>query len=203
MTAEQFKQFISHLDPFWRDFAIIHLLISGRVQEVAGLTIPYVDLKNRSLIIEKVAIWSQRTKRFMHLKDMPKNEETRYCYITESMYEILARRLALIPSGCDFIFHNEGKPLTYRQIQYHYNKALIKANLYSEFKSTHILRHAMATITRGVTGSRDATQAVTGHKSARMVEHYALLPSDLQKKSVIAVDKVLDLEPLKALDEVG
>ncbi len=42
------------------------------------------------------------------------------------------------------------------------------------------MRHSMATITRMVTGSLDATQAVTGHRDQKLVQHYATLPTTAQ-----------------------
>jgi hypothetical protein len=47
----------------------------------------------------------------------------------------------------------------------------------------------MATLTRKVTGSLEATQAVTGHKDQKLVQHYATLPETAQKNAVISVEK--------------
>lgn len=48
----------------------------------------------------------------------------------------------------NFVFEIEGQPVSYRAIQYNYNKALKKAGLYPQFSSTHILRKAMTNIVR-------------------------------------------------------
>ena len=53
------------------------------------------------------------------------------------------------------------------------------------------MRHTMGTITRMVTGNLDAAQAVTGHKDIRMVQHYANLPSEANKKAVNQVGDFL------------
>ena len=79
----------------------------------------------------------------------------------------------------------------YRDVQYNYNKALKKSGLFPKYASTHIMRHTMASITRNVTGSADSTQAVTGHKDIRMVEHYAGTPQSKQKQAIIDVEKFL------------
>ena len=47
----------------------------------------------------------------------------------------------------------------------------------------------MATITRRVTGSLEATQAVTGHKDQKLVQHYASLPALAQVNAVEQVEK--------------
>ena len=49
----------------------------------------------------------------------------------------------------------------------------------------------MASITRKVTGNLDMVQAVTGHKSIQMAEHYGPLPSNLQGDAVLKVFKVI------------
>ena len=82
--------------------------------------------------------------------------------------------------NCPLVFNLNGKPLNYRMIQYHYEKALKEAGLYSKYSGTHIMRYSMATITREVTGSLDHTQAITGHKDNRMVQKYAALSNKFQ-----------------------
>lgn len=49
----------------------------------------------------------------------------------------------------------------------------------------------MATITRHVTGSLEATQAVTGHKDQKLVQHYASMPSMAQQDAVNMVEKFM------------
>ncbi|MCP4913224.1 MAG: phage integrase family protein [Oligoflexia bacterium] len=61
----------------------------------------------------------------------------------------------------NFVFHIKGEPITYRQVQHHYNKALKGAGLYPEFSATHILRKAMANIVKQHMGL-EAAQAVGG-----------------------------------------
>ena len=102
--------------------------------------------------------------------------------------EVFKRRLNEMPTGCNYVFHKDGGPLSYRQVQAAYNRALINAGL-GEFSSTHIMRHSMATLTRKVTGSLEATQAVTGHKDQKLVQHYATLPENAQKNAVMSVEK--------------
>lgn len=48
-----------------------------------------------------------------------------------------------------------------------------------------------ATLTRLVFGNLDAVQSVTGHKSAKLVEHYGTLSSDLQSQSISKVESFL------------
>ena len=55
-----------------------------------------------------------------------------------------------------------------------------------------MLRHFAATTTRLVCGSTDAVQAVTGHKSTKMAEHYGALPETLQAESITKVEEFLN-----------
>ena len=49
----------------------------------------------------------------------------------------------------------------------------------------------MATLTRQVTGSLNSTQAVTGHKDFKLVQHYAGLGNEENKKAIMAVENHL------------
>ena len=189
MSPEQIFLFFNALEEgLWRDLAMTQFYICGRIQEAAGLTIDAIDLVERVAEIKKVMVWSRKDRQYAELKNVPKNGLARYVSITDTLFEIFSRRIAELPGGCSFIFHEEGRPLSYRTIQYQYNKALKKAGLYPEFTCTHILRHSMATITRKVTRSLDATQAVTGHRDQRLAEHYATVPLEAQVKAVNDVE---------------
>ena len=84
----------------------------------------------------------------------------------------------------DFVFAIEGQPVSYRSIQYQYNMALKRAGLFPEFSSTHILRKAMANITRQELGL-DAAQVAGGWKSRAIVERtYTNAPTALGQKVV-------------------
>jgi len=176
--------------PFWHDFAMAQFYLAGRVQEIAGIQKDSVDLKNQTVLIKDVAIWN-RGKKFSHLKTLPKNGEVRECGLNETLNDIFERRLKELPANCNFVFNIDGKPVGYRQVQYHYNMGLQKCGLDHRFSSTHIMRHSMATLTRLVTGSLESTQAVTGHKDQRMAQHYASISSNVQKDAINQVEAFL------------
>lgn len=177
--------------PFWYDFALTQLLIAGRVQEVAGLQKKNIDFKFRNLLVKEVVVWSKKTKKFDELKGMPKNGEIRKIHLGDELLRILKKRIDQDAFNTGFVFHDKGQPLGYRQIQYNYDWALKKAGLGDRFSGTHILRHSMATLTRQVTGSLNSTQAVTGHKDFKLVQHYAALDNGENKKAIMAVESHL------------
>lgn len=204
MTIEQVVLFLNSFDSeFWKDFAEFQFYMTARVQETAGVQVSTAKqaLKDGILEISDVAIWGE-DKKFIRLKEMPKNEEDRGVHLNNRMEEIIRRRLADVTNNpCDFfrnssgkrlefLFHLDGAPVTYRQVQYNYNKALTKAGLFPEFTSTHILRKAMANIVRRNLGL-DAAQAAGGWKSREVVEkHYTDAPSNLNKEAVFLVEKL-------------
>lgn len=196
MTLEQVTLFFnSFVNQFWRDFAEIHFFMAGRCQEVGGLQWESVDFKKGIIRISDVAIW-RGDKKFMKLKENTKNGHVRFVHMNIKMKEILKRRfqersLKKCPflresnnKPLNFVFEIEGEPVSYRAIQYHYNKALIRAGLYPQFSSTHILRKAMANLVRKEMGL-DAAQAAGGWRSRSVVEKfYSDVPDDLNRKVV-------------------
>ena len=204
MSLEQVILFLNSFDSqFWKDFAEFQFYMTGRVAETAGIQVPIAKraLKDGELEVSDVSIWGE-DKKFTRLKEYPKNGEDRLVHLNNRMVDILQRRIADRPevpfeyyresSGkrLNFVFHLDGEPVTYRQIQYNYNKALEKAGLYPEFTSTRILRSAMANIVRRNLGL-DAAQAAGGWKSREVVEkHYTDAPNDLNKEAVMLVEKL-------------
>ena len=131
--------------------------------------------------------WNKK-KQFVELKGHTKNGQSRCAYLNDTLLEIFERKLKTLPPNCSFLFHDEGKAIGYSKIQHAYNKALRKVGLGDTFSSTHIMRHSMATVTRLVTGSLEATQAVTGHKDQKLVQHYASMPTTVQTTDVKNVE---------------
>ncbi len=203
MSIAQTMSFFDCIDElFWKDFAKFHFYMAGRVQEPAGMQWENIDFKKSLLVVSDVAIWGE-SKKFTYLKEVPKNGHERIVHLNEEMLDILERRKSFskeCPSHCrmgtkealDFVFHIDGEPLGYRQIQHRYNKALRKADLYPEFKSTHILRKAMANIVRQSMGL-DAAQAVGGWRTRDIVDKVYTdnMPAELNRSAVNNVQKIL------------
>ena len=202
MTLEQVQSFLASFDDlFWRDLPEIHFFMAARAQEIGGLQWKNVHLDSGLIKVADVSIW-ERQKKISALKEVPKNGEERMICLNKTMSEILKRRLknkSNVPckffrestgARLDFVFAIDGQPVSYRMIQHRYNVALKKAGLSPIFRSTHILRKAMANIVRQELGL-DAAQAAGGWKSRDIVEKvYSDVPSRLSK---VAVDRVEQL----------
>lgn len=204
MSLEQITSFFASFDDeFWRSFAEFHFYMTGRCQEVAGLQWSSVDFKNGYIRVCDVAIW-RGDKKFMKLKESTKNGEERIVYLNKRMLSILKNRKSKQSNGhcsffrestgerLNFVFDINAQPVSYRAIQYHYNKALKKAGLYPQFSSTHILRKAMANLVRKEMGL-DAAQAAGGWKSRSVVERfYSDIPNELNKQVVNLVEELVE-----------
>ena len=192
LQQDQLISFFKSFDkPVYLDFAIVQFFCAARFGEIAGIQLKNIDLLNKSLLIKEVVVEDQ-SKKFLELKPYPKNGHPRPVSINSDIFKMaISRRIKNVQEGCNYLFHIDGKPMGYRKVQSQYNRALKRAGLYPSFSSTHILRYSIASESRRIMGSLDAAQAITGHHSTKMVEHYAKLPTLLQGETVSKVGEEL------------
>ena len=207
MKVENVKSFLNSFESqFWKDLAELHFYMAGRAQEPAGLQWSCVDFEQGLIKVEDVAVWSIADRKFSELKEIPKNRECRIVRLNRQMLELLKRRWhnrskisceffrQSTGERLDFVFEIKGQPVSYRKMQYNYNKALKRAGLYPRFTSTHILRKAMANIVRQEMGL-DAAQAAGGWKTRSLVEQvYTDAPTELSQKVVDHVGSLFEGE---------
>ena len=105
--------FFDELKPLYKDLALLQFYCAGRIGEIAGLQWSTVNLEQRRMIIKHTCNWDMTSKKFLSLKNFPKNREPRPAYITREIAEILERRAAYRLPGNDFVFHVDGRPLNY------------------------------------------------------------------------------------------
>ena len=79
------------------------------------------------------------------------------------------------------IFSSNGKPLSYRSIQYHYDQAFIALGL--EWRSSHILRHSYSTEYLRITRDQHSLSRILGHTNLRQTEHYAKITDGMTQDS--------------------
>ncbi len=188
----------------WQDLAVFQFFIAGRIQEATAVQLERIDLRRKEFLVKEVAVWGN-SKRMIELKMLPKNNQPEPVYLNDTLFEIVVRRIQqVIPvvvgnQKYNLIFHINGEAISYRQVQYHYNKALKKCGLGNRFSGTHIMRHSMGTITRSVTGNLDAAQAVTRHKDIKIAQQYSNLDFELQKDAANAVENFLNFESARRL----
>ena len=87
----------------------------------------------------------------------------------------------------EYIFHNDGKIWTYRQVQYAYNRAFKSANL--KFSSTHVCRHTGATAFLNETdGDYLALQQMGNWSDLKQALHYGKASKDRARNAVKRID---------------
>ena len=85
-----------------------------------------------------------QSKRFAGLSDLTKNGDFRkVSLLSDLLKNACIKRLKEKSSHSEFLFHINGKYLSYRKAQYQYNKAIKKAGLNHHFSSTHMMRYSM------------------------------------------------------------
>lgn len=187
ITLEAALQFFSCLKPMYSDLALFQFYTASRIGEAAGLQWSRIDFENKRATIMETCIWDNKHKVFIKLKQYPKNREARPVYLTPELVAVLKRRLAFKVEGNDFVFHVEGRPLNYCNIQMNYRDAQRIAGI--PYRGTHILRHGMAKLARKVGGGLDAVIAMTGHKDFKLADHYSKLDTEFQKE---VSEKIMD-----------
>lgn len=147
------------------------------------------------MVIKHTCNWCMTSKKFISLKNFPKNKEPRPIYITREISEILQRREAFRLPGNNFVFHVNGRPLNYGTIQINYRGAQRKSKI--PYSGTHILRHGMAKLARKVGGGLDAVVAMTGHKDLKLANHYSKCDEDDQRE---ISEKIMEFIRLSKLE---
>lgn len=194
LSPEDIALFINSFDKrMYRNMALLQFLLGCRICEIAGLQKSDVDFKAKVLEIKHTVVWSRYNRKFAQLKPYTKNGESKEVpLMNQDLITILQEQLEISP--CEFLFcDSKAQPLSYRMIQFQFNKALKKAGLEGKASSTHFLRHSAATGTRDLFGL-EAAQAILGHKDIRTTQVYAQLPTKLIGQSIEGMSQALDLK---------
>jgi integrase len=185
----EMRQFWDELPLLYRDIAMMQFYIGGRIGEAAGLQVKNIDLDRRVIAVREVLTW---IKGKPVVRATPKNGEVREIYLTDTMLEIVLRRIVGLPKGCAFLFNDEGRPLRYNRINDNYNRAWQRAGL-KKFSGTHQMRYGAAQAALQLVGKKEAVGAVTGHKSQQMADKYSLPDNaELNRDSLMRIESHLN-----------
>lgn len=196
ITLDAALQFFSCLKPLYRDLALFQYFTASRISEAAGLQWKRVDFDNRTITIMETCRWGMDSKLYEGLNEFPKNREPRTAYMTDELMSVLKRRLPFKVDDCGFVFHVEGRPLDYSNIQVHYRSGQRVSRI--PYTGTHILRHGMAKLARQVGGGLDAVIAMTGHKDFKLADHYSKLDNEFQKEVSEKIMQKVNMERMGA-----
>lgn len=188
LTNNELYHFLSFLPSPIKEIAIIQFYLGARVSEVMAMNEKNLDFISGEVIIRDVAVICGKTKKIASLKETPKNGKIRIALLPKSALSILS---SLGHNSDGYFFVENNKLLSYRRIQYHYNKSLKLMGIYPEVSGTHFLRHTAATIVRNKF-SIEHTMAVTGHQNITMAQHYGKLQVEQKnKESVVELEKAV------------
>ena len=99
--------------------------------------------------------------------------------------------LRTLPRDGDLMFHQNGEALTYRQIQYAFNKAFKHAEL--PYSSTHVLRHTGATRFLSETGDALALKQMGNWSDLDVALHYGEIMNSRARNALDKASRKLRL----------
>jgi integrase len=169
-----------------------------RISEACAMKWQHLDTEENSYALCEHAVWPRVGGKPPYIALGTKNIKAGEVYMINLFQEVVNQigRIKKYP-GCDLIFHNNGKLLTYRQIQYRFDKAFKVAGL--PFSATHVLRHTGSTVFYNASGGDLlALQQMGTWSNSRMPQHYAKVVSSRAKDAI----KKLESKPaLKLVKE--
>lgn len=177
LNVEEMKRFIEAIDSeVCKDLALFQQRTGTRVGEAAALTFEQIDWKNGKVIINKHVDWSRRKNTKTLITNGTKGGPGRAVLLPSDCLEMLQKRFK--NSSSDLVFADKvGKLLSYRSIQYRYDKALKKIGIFDR-SGTHLLRHSLAVDFLSSTKDIHALQKILGHASLKDTLKYGQYQQD-------------------------
>lgn len=196
LTVEEFKSFLGSLREVCNEFncevifylAMMQYALYCRVQEAAALHCEDFDSERNRVTIKRKVQWLRAKGYENRIVDGSKVNGGK---ILPAIPELASKVLKewLLKSGTreGLLFHQNGKLLSYRQIEYRYSQALKRSGL--PFTATHILRHAALSEHYGSCKDVYATKAVAGHSDLRSTMKYVKVRSETVAEAQQLMDK--------------
>ncbi len=183
--VELFLETFRTKSPNYFPIAFVQMNQILRISEVCAMKHSNLDLENGTYKLSEHVIWPRVDGREPYIASGTKNMlgETEIPLRSE-VVEILRKVPKL--EGCDLIFHNNGKLVTYSQMQKTYDGVFKDAQL--PFSGTHVLRHTGATQFLNETGDALALTQMGNWKNTDMAMHYGKILKERAGKAVREAD---------------
>lgn len=201
MSDEEIDAFLNALaedSKMYYALAFTQLYQVMRVSETAAMTRVNLDSKSKTYMLDSHVIWPRHQEEGLEPRiELGTKNIAAGDVHTMHLFNEVAMILESLPKhpGVDLLFHDNGKILTYRQIQYRYDKAFKKANL--PFSATHVLRHSGSTSFYNATGDLLALQQMGAWSNSRMPQHYAKIMSTRAKEAIAKIQMRPKLKMIK------
>jgi integrase len=191
MTEEESESFLRQIKKEGFVFYVLALTQMRqmmRVSEVCAMKWKHLNVKDRSYTLCDHMIWPRIGGAVPYIGSGTKNVKGGEGFELNLFREVV-EALNQIPKhpGCELIFHLNGEMLTYRQVQYRFDKAFARAGL--AFRSTHVLRHSGATSFYNSSGDLLALQQMGTWSNSRMPQHYAKVMSTKAKDAIERIER--------------
>ncbi len=158
-------------DPEIPLLARMQYLTATRVQETAALRVDDFDFNSKKLFIRRRVMWIRKRGAESIVRDGTKSGSGKVLQLGRSLIEHLARTKLRLNVRDGFLFFRDGKPLSYRQIEYRYSRAFTKAGINQS--GTHILRHAALSEVQSSCKDLRVTMEIAGHRDIKSTVRYA------------------------------
>lgn len=185
--------------PMFYAIAFIQTAQALRVSEVCAMKWKHLDLTAGRYEICEHVFWPRIQGRTSKLVPGTKTSQSTYFVPLWQDVQILLKGMMKFATD-DLIFTINGNLLSYRQIQYAYDRAFKVAGL--EHRGTHVCRHTGSTIFLDQTQDLQALQQLGGWKSQKMPQHYAKIRSQRAELAMRAAE-VRKLRLIKPSEESG
>lgn len=203
LTNSELVQWLNELkkeDTLFHDLALLQTAQAMRVSESCAMKWTNLDFESGCYDLREHVVWPRIRGGLARLAPGTKTRREGYrIALWEETMEVLRQRYRN-RSG-DLVFSIDGGLLTYRQVQYAYNRAFEKAGL--PHRSTHVCRHTGATAFLDKTQDQLALQQLGGWKNQTMPMHYAKIRASRLEQTMRAAEKRLKLISSKVDEEVS
>lgn len=201
MTEEEYVRFLTALKEEGHLFYVLglaQLKQMMRISETCAMKWSHLDSKENTYTLHEHVVWPRIGGKPAYLAAGTKNIKSGEVY-TLNLFQEVIDEISRLPRhpGCDLIFHDNGQLLTYRQVQYRYDKAFQAAGL--PFKATHVLRHSGSTAFYNATGDLLALQQMGTWSDSRMPQHYAKIMSSRSKEAIKKIEATQKPAPVLRL----
>lgn len=192
MYAEELEIWLAELKKnsfLFYAMAVVQISQVFRVSEVAAMKWSNLNLEHREYTVSEHVIWPRVNGEPPEL--LPGTKTHRSGEVFSSFLQLEAvevlTELKANAGKSDLIFSKDGSLLTYRKIQYAYDKAFKRAKL--PFRATHVCRHSGATSYLDMTGDVLALQQMGAWSNQQMALHYGKIGSSRAKEATLKAER--------------
>jgi len=161
--------------------------LGGRIQDIPGLMLEDARRDTKCVVVARRVVWIRSAGGEAFVLEGLKAGKGKIVPSASAVQIMLEWAMQEgIREG--YLFFYKGKPISYRQIGYRYDKAFKALGL--EHRGTHVIRHGAGTNANEFGGMKHA-QKLLGHGSSRTTENYVGVQDEDFKETVARMDDAI------------